>query len=135
MIGNRQTAQPSLITPEYSPYCSYKCALFHLSLSQVINGLMSADSNYTSFIKNHLYRNDLINLWPASILTAVLMIATRCLTCKQATDSIQWSVYLTVAAAFGVSVATESSGVAKAIADLFVSICECSVKLCPLTAP
>lgn len=88
---------------------------------------MSSDSNYTSFIKSHLYRNDLINLWPASVLTTVLMIATRCLTCKQATDSIQWSVYLTVAAAFGVSVATESSGVAKAIADLFVSICECSL--------
>jgi len=86
---------------------------------------MSSNSNYTAFIKAHLYRTDLINLWPASILTAVLMIVTRCLTCKQASDSIQWSVYLTVAAAFGVSVATESSGVARAIADLFVSICEC----------
>jgi hypothetical protein len=42
----------------------------------------------------------------------------------QATDSIQWDVYLTVAAAFGVSVACESSGVAKGIADLFVDICE-----------
>ena len=93
-------------------------------LTQIVNGLLNTNSSYVNFIKTHLYRADLINLWPASILTAFLMIVTHCLTCKQATDSVMWDVYLTVAAAFGVSVATEASGVAKGIADLFVGICK-----------
>ena len=61
----------------------------------VMQGLLNTDSSYTALLKSHLYRSDLINLWPASILTVFLMIVTRCLTCKQATDSIMWDVYLT----------------------------------------
>lgn len=74
-------------------------------------------------IKNREY----INLWPCAILTTALMLLTGCLSADNARKSILWDVYLTIAAAFGVSRAMELTGVAREFSDVFVSLSECSV--------
>eukprot|EP01025_Chloroclados_australasicus_P010269 TRINITY_DN140_c1_g1_i2.p1 TRINITY_DN140_c1_g1~~TRINITY_DN140_c1_g1_i2.p1 ORF type:complete len:897 (-),score=140.21 TRINITY_DN140_c1_g1_i2:813-3503(-) len=63
-----------------------------------------------------------ISLINAGILAAAVMLFTKCLSGDQARNSIKWDVYITIAAAFGVSNALEDSGGAKAIANLLVSI-------------
>jgi di/tricarboxylate transporter len=50
------------------------------------------------------------------------MLAIGCLTPEQALASIDWTVYITIAFAFGVSAAMERSQVAQAIADVFVAL-------------
>lgn len=44
-----------------------------------------------------------IDLWPAAILTAAAMLLVGCMNTDQALRSIDWTVYITVAFAFGVS--------------------------------
>jgi len=61
-----------------------------------------------------------INLWTASLLTTSLMVLTRCMTWEQAKSSMDWTVYLTIASAFGVSQAISNTGVAENIAWLFI---------------
>lgn len=61
-----------------------------------------------------------INLWTASLLTTALMIFTRCMTWDQAKQSFDWTVYLTIASAFGVSQAISNTGVAENIAWLLI---------------
>eukprot|EP01026_Neomeris_dumetosa_P046441 TRINITY_DN3953_c0_g1_i4.p1 TRINITY_DN3953_c0_g1~~TRINITY_DN3953_c0_g1_i4.p1 ORF type:complete len:658 (-),score=101.78 TRINITY_DN3953_c0_g1_i4:389-2092(-) len=63
-----------------------------------------------------------ISLFNAGLLAAGVMLATRCLSGDQARASIKWDVYITIAAAFGLSTALEKSGGAEAIADLLVDI-------------
>ena len=63
-----------------------------------------------------------IDLWPAAILVGGVMLAIGCLTPEQALASIDWTVYITIAFAFGVSSAMENSQVAQAIADVFVAL-------------
>uniref|UniRef100_A0A7S3R255 RCK C-terminal domain-containing protein n=1 Tax=Dunaliella tertiolecta TaxID=3047 RepID=A0A7S3R255_DUNTE len=65
---------------------------------------------------------DFYPLWPASVVTASLMILTGCMTGNQARQSMDWTVYMTIAAAFGVSKATQNTGVAQNIAWLFMKI-------------
>ncbi|GIL57892.1 hypothetical protein Vafri_13129 [Volvox africanus] len=76
-------------------------------LTQIIGGL-----------KNREY----IHLWPAAVLTAALMLITGCMNADQARKSIMWDVYLTIAAAFGVSAALENTGVAAKVANAIISI-------------
>ncbi|GLC48755.1 putative sodium/sulfate cotransporter 3 [Pleodorina starrii] len=76
-------------------------------LTQIVAGLK--DSEY-------------IHLWPAAVLTAALMLATGCMNADQARKSIMWDVYLTIAAAFGVSAALETTGVAAKVANAIISI-------------
>uniref|UniRef100_A0A383WLM6 RCK C-terminal domain-containing protein n=1 Tax=Tetradesmus obliquus TaxID=3088 RepID=A0A383WLM6_TETOB len=63
-----------------------------------------------------------IDLWPAAILTAAAMLLIGCMTSDQAVEAIDWTVYITIAFAFGVSSAMERSKVAAAIASIFVKI-------------
>ena len=65
-----------------------------------------------------------INLWPAAVLTAALMLVSGALSGDQARRSILWDVYLAIAGAFAVSAAMENTGVAKEFAQIFVSIGE-----------
>ncbi|KAF5834937.1 citrate transporter-domain-containing protein [Dunaliella salina] len=65
---------------------------------------------------------DFYPLWPASVVTASLMILTGCMTGNQARQSMDWTVYMTIASAFGVSKATQNTGVAQNIAWLFMKI-------------
>ena len=98
---------------------------FAMVMTQVLNSLLADNKDCKAVIADQLYRADLINLWPAAVLTALLMLVLRCMTCKQATDSIMWDIYLTLDGAFGVSNAVEATGVAEAVANVFISICEC----------
>lgn len=52
------------------------------------------------------------------------MLLSGCFNGKQARDSIDWRVYVTIAFAFAFSTAMETSGVAQAIADVFTDISE-----------
>ncbi|KAG1656604.1 hypothetical protein FOA52_008427 [Chlamydomonas sp. UWO 241] len=61
-----------------------------------------------------------ISLWTAALLTTSLMVLTRCLTWDQAKASFDWTVYLTIASAFGVSQAISNTGVADNIAWLLI---------------
>ncbi|KXZ47562.1 hypothetical protein GPECTOR_34g721 [Gonium pectorale] len=76
-------------------------------LTQIVGGL-----------KNKEY----LHLWPASVLTAALMLVTGCMNGDQARKSIYWDVYLTIAAAFGVSAALEKTKVASTFANAIISI-------------
>lgn len=67
---------------------------------------------------------DLINLLTAGILTAGLMLLSRCLNAEQARRSIDWRVYVTIAFAFAFSTAMEKSNVAEGIAEIFIDISE-----------
>lgn len=63
-----------------------------------------------------------INLWPAATLTYMLMIAIRCMTWNQALASFDWTVYLTIAASFGITSAMSNTGVAGNIAWVFIQL-------------
>ena len=56
----------------------------------------------------------------AAALTAAVMIATDCISAGEARRSIEWQVLVTIAAAFGVGIALENSGVAGSIAGVLV---------------
>lgn len=86
------------------------CCTFALFLyTQIIGGAIS---------------NDFIHLWPAAMITAGLMLATRCLSGDDARSSIEWEVYMCIAFAFAVSTAMEKTKVALAIANVFVAFGE-----------
>jgi di/tricarboxylate transporter len=87
-------------------------SLLFLSSLQIWAGAADANPEY-------------INLFTAGILTAGLMLLTGCFNGKQARDSIDWRVYVTIAFAFAFSTAMETSNVAQAIADVFTDISEC----------
>lgn len=79
-------------------------------LTQVVSGLMEMKGD------------GLANLWPAATLTAGLMLLTGCFSTAQFNASLLWNVYLTIAAAFGVSSAMENTGVASAIANTLIGL-------------
>ncbi|KAF5840821.1 hypothetical protein DUNSADRAFT_15363 [Dunaliella salina] len=62
-----------------------------------------------------------LNLWTGAILTSTAMILTRCMSGKQARQSMDWNVYVSVASAFGVSKAIEGTHVAESLGMLFIS--------------
>jgi di/tricarboxylate transporter len=58
----------------------------------------------------------------AALLAAALMVLTRCVTLHVARQSIDWPVLFTIAAAFGVGAAMESTGLASTLALGLVSL-------------
>eukprot|EP00877_Chromochloris_zofingiensis_P003154 jgi/Chrzof1/1283/Cz10g01050.t1 len=66
--------------------------------------------------------NEFIHLWVAAMLVVALMLATKCMSVDQARNSIDWSVYICIAFAFGVGTAMEKSNVARAIAEVFAAM-------------
>lgn len=56
----------------------------------------------------------------AAALTAAAMVATGCISAGEARRSVEWQVLITIAAAFGVGIALENSGVAGSIAHVLV---------------
>lgn len=56
----------------------------------------------------------------AAALIAAVMIATDCISAGEARRSIEWQVLVTIAAAFGVGIALENSGVAGSVARVLV---------------
>lgn len=112
----RNDASFSLITgiPESSPQKTSRMwvALF-------LGFAMIATQIYGSVIDS-----EVINLLTAGLLTAGLMLLSRCLNADQARNSIDWTVYVTIAFAFAFSTAMEKSKLAKAIAEIFITISE-----------
>lgn len=98
--------------PDYSPP----------KKSRMIIGVALATAMVLTQVIAGIEETEYIHLWPCSILTAALMMMTGCMNGNQARKSIQWDVYLTIAAAFGVSAAMENTGVAKWFANLFIDI-------------
>jgi di/tricarboxylate transporter len=62
----------------------------------------------------------LLPILNASLLAAVLVIATGALTVRQARDAIDLNIVVLIAAAFGLGAAVEGSGLGQALADLVV---------------
>lgn len=64
----------------------------------------------------------LINLMTASLLAGGAMLLTRCLNGEQARRAIELRVLITIASAFGIAAALDSSGAAEVIAGHIVSV-------------
>jgi di/tricarboxylate transporter len=62
----------------------------------------------------------LLPILNASLLAAVLVIATGALTVRQARDAIDLNIVVLIAAAFGLGAAVQGSGLGQALADLVV---------------
>jgi di/tricarboxylate transporter len=56
----------------------------------------------------------------AAALIAAVMVVTGCISAGEARRSVEWQVLVTIAAAFGVGVALENSGVASSVAGVLV---------------
>ena len=65
-----------------------------------------------------------MNLMTASLTAAALMLLTRCLTGEEARRSIDWTVLIAIAAAFGIAIALQKSGAAQAIASRLIDLAE-----------
>ncbi|MGD8609037.1 MAG: SLC13 family permease, partial [Myxococcales bacterium] len=65
-----------------------------------------------------------MDLMTASLSAAGLMLLTRCLSGEEARRSIDWTVLITIAAAFGVAAAIQNSGAAEVIASRIVNLAE-----------
>lgn len=101
--------------PDSSPHKTNRMwlALFlttSMVLTQIVGGLMEMSGD------------GMIHLWPCATLTAGLMLLTGCFNADQFNKSLLWHVYLTIAAAFGVSTAMENTGVASVIANSFINL-------------
>ena len=65
-----------------------------------------------------------MDLMTASLAAGGLMLVTRCLTGEQARRSLDWTVLIAIAAAFGIAAAIEGSGAANVIAANIVDLAE-----------
>lgn len=63
-----------------------------------------------------------MNLMTASLSAAGLMLLTRCLTGEEARRSVDWTVLIAIAAAFGVAIAIEKSGAAQVLASRIIDV-------------
>ena len=63
-----------------------------------------------------------MQLLPASLIAACLMVATGCCALGQARDSVDWSLLVVIAAALGIAQAITSSGLAATIADNIIGL-------------
>jgi di/tricarboxylate transporter len=63
-----------------------------------------------------------MNLMVASLTAAGLMLLTRCLTGEQARRSLDWTVLIAIAAAFGIAIAIQKSGAAEVLATRIIDL-------------
>jgi di/tricarboxylate transporter len=63
-----------------------------------------------------------MNLMTASLSAAGLMLLTRCLTGEQARRSVDWTVLIAIAAAFGIAIALQKSGAAEVLAARIIDL-------------
>jgi di/tricarboxylate transporter len=64
----------------------------------------------------------LVDLMAAALSAGALMLLTRCLTGEQARRSIDWTVLIAIAAAFGIAIAIQKSGAAEVIAARIIDV-------------
>lgn len=60
----------------------------------------------------------------AALLVALLLVASRALTIRQARDAVDLNIVILIAAAFGLGAAVDSTGLGRTIADLLLVISE-----------
>ena len=65
---------------------------------------------------------DLIGMFEAALTAAALMVLTRCVSVSGARQSIDWSVLLVIAAAFGIGGALQSTGLAVGVATAMLGL-------------
>ncbi|RLB50607.1 MAG: SLC13 family permease [Deltaproteobacteria bacterium] len=63
-----------------------------------------------------------MNLMVASLSAAGLMLLTRCLTGEQARRSLDWTVLIAIASAFGIAIAIQKSGAAEVLASRLMDV-------------
>ena len=63
-----------------------------------------------------------VSMLLAALVTAALMLATRCTSPQRARNNIDWQVLLTIGAAIGLGQAMEQSGAAAAIAHAWIAL-------------
>jgi di/tricarboxylate transporter len=63
-----------------------------------------------------------MDLMTAALSAGALMLLTRCLTGEQARRSIDWTVLIAIAAAFGIAIAIQKSGAAEVIAARIIDV-------------
>ncbi len=63
-----------------------------------------------------------LDMLPAAMLAAGLMLVTRCLSSTQARGSVDWSVLMVIVAALGVGKALDTSGAAESIAQAGLAV-------------
>ena len=62
-----------------------------------------------------------VSMTVSSMATAVMLLATQCVTPRAARDAIQWPILLLIGSAFGISHALVDSGVGDAIAQILAT--------------
>ena len=65
---------------------------------------------------------DLVGMFEAALTAAALMVLTRCVSVSGARQSVDWSVLLVIAAAFGIGGALQSTGLAVAVATAMLGL-------------
>ena len=69
-----------------------------------------------------VFTADLTSLLVSGLVAAILMVGLGILSEQEARDAVNWEVYITIAAAFGIGTALVNSGVADAIANFLVDV-------------
>ena len=70
----------------------------------------------------HRYTAGVTSLLVSSLVASMCMIGIGILSEQEARDAVNWEVFVTIAAAFGIGTALVNSGVAGAVADFLVTI-------------
>lgn len=65
-----------------------------------------------------------VSLFVCALVASILMVALGILSEQEARDAVNWEVYITIAAAFGIGTALVNSGVAAGIANFLVAVGE-----------
>jgi Trk K+ transport system NAD-binding subunit len=71
-----------------------------------------------------VFEFDVAPLLVCALFAAIVMVAIGLLSPQEARDAIDWSLYVAIAAAFGISKALTNSGVAKGVANFLLTVGE-----------
>jgi hypothetical protein len=71
---------------------------------------------------HHSYTAGVSSLLVCALVASMLMIALGILSEQEARDAVNWDIFITIAAAFGIGTALVNSGVAGAVADFLVTV-------------
>jgi di/tricarboxylate transporter len=85
-------------------------------MSMLIPALILTVGAYACYVAK------LSELIACAMVAAILMVITGILSESEARDAIQWQIYLTIAAAFGIGEALVNSGLANSVAILLVRL-------------
>lgn len=69
-----------------------------------------------------VYTANVASLLICALIASILMVCLGILSQQEVRDAINWEVYITIAAAFGIGTALTNSGVASGVADFLVSV-------------